>query len=426
MEYNFSVNKSNLDISEIRNRFYDLETKENEILELHENNEILKLFDNIKNRNILLKNIKEEYNNLIINLSKFKEDLKVNFPLIQSVELKEYIFEINNYLIKLESISNLQLEKLNISENLLNFEIRNSILKEIKNNENNSKFIDLLKEILLLFETNKNDFNNNELNSNITNNNSIKEKEEVSQSNNNFEENKELEEVVNINKNNMIENIGRTNINYEDKNNSIEFNSLNIEPNSDELKEIILKYFIYNDSSDLSDEEKEKIKLKVLNSDKSMKLARVIWNLTQSNKINEFEDIAKKIYSNVLTDLHNFNIGIQPYSLSLSWSYWELAKNIYYSENPNEADRKNYNLLNPLTNIEKQVEIQDRQIGWEVYNKMIQGKLDDFLNNIKNPIFRKRLIEFMIEKPKENGTLPSYKLAELGKNVRLGFNLDNN
>jgi len=111
--------------------------------------------------------------------------------------------------------------------------------------------------------------------------------------------------------------------------------------------------------------------------------------------------------------------------MSQSWAFWDIAKQIYFLNNPSLTDRNKYRLANPLSDEDKQREIEDRHIGWEVYSKLTSGDLDSFLNKFQDPIYRKRMVEFMIEKPNKNGMLSSNKLAELGKNIRLGFSLNN-
>ena len=181
------------------------------------------------------------------------------------------------------------------------------------------------------------------------------------------------------------------------------------------------RYFIYDDSTELSEEEKKRIKENIHKSKSALRYAKIIWKLEKEGKKEELEAVAQKIYGDTLTDLYRYEIGISPYSISQSWVFWDIAKQLYYLENPNETDRKKYRLANPLTDEEKQTEILDRHIGWEIFSKMTTGELDKFLNKFQEPIYRKRFVEFMIKKPNSSKTLPSYELTELGKNIRLGF-----
>lgn len=232
----------------------------------------------------------------------------------------------------------------------------------------------------------------------------------------NFEENLKEEKTFQIeNKLNTNRPFSQNLINKEEE---IDKND---EPTNEQLIKIIKNYFSYNDSPEIGEEEKENILKNALESKSAFKYAKILFELEKEDKLEQLKEIVNKIYLNTLSDLYNYDIEISAYSSSKSWVIWDIAKQLYYYKYPSMTDKTKYKIANPLIDENKQNEIIDRRIGWEIYSKMSTGELDKFLIKFKEPIYRKRMVEFMIEKPNKYNTLPSYKLAELGKNVRNGF-----
>jgi hypothetical protein len=59
------------------------------------------------------------------------------------------------------------------------------------------------------------------------------------------------------------------------------------------------------------------------------------------------------------------NKDISQAGMSESWAYWDVGKQLYFYNNPEES---NYKLGNPLTDKWIQQSIINRMIGWEVTN----------------------------------------------------------
>jgi hypothetical protein len=59
------------------------------------------------------------------------------------------------------------------------------------------------------------------------------------------------------------------------------------------------------------------------------------------------------------------NKEISAAGMSKSWAYWDIGKQLYFYNNPEES---NYRLGNPLTDKWIQQSIINRMIGWEVTN----------------------------------------------------------
>jgi len=505
MEYNFISSEDNFNLNNFKSDMKLIEISEVLIWELHNNDRIIELFSAIKNRYFNIENFISIYNSSNDKFALIEDEIKKQFPEVESVNFKSYYKDISNYLERLYELVNHQKDALNVTDNLINKEIRTKILNGEKQVDYESEFTSIIKNIIsiieknsydniesddkqvdIVIETQKNqtltEENNDDYNienegqvegiivekqdenidydkqsapyniegenENLVNNQNIDQDEETffdEEKNNRVEENinenyddydnngdenskaedlvsdivKHLEEEPTLEEIAPIENVNE-NIqdNVELKNSEDKEKE---EPSYDELVSIIDKYFIYDDSTELRQEEKEKIKNNAHQSRSALKYAMVLWELEKNGKLGLVESISQKIYGNTLTDLYKYDIGISAYSISQSWAIWDVAKQIYYLNHPAETKRDKYRLADPLIDEDKQIEIQDRHIGYEIYSKMTTGELDEFLAKFQNLIYRKRMVEFMIEKPNDKNTLASYKLAELGKNVRLGF-----
>ena len=81
---------------------------------------------------------------------------------------------------------------------------------------------------------------------------------------------------------------------------------------------------------------------------------------------NEVESLVKGLISrfkNLMTT--KVNKEISRAGMSESWAYWDVGKQLYFYNNPEES---NYKLGNPLTDESIQQSIINRMIGWEVTN----------------------------------------------------------
>ena len=187
-----------------------------------------------------------------------------------------------------------------------------------------------------------------------------------------------------------------------------------------EIKRIIEEHFSYQDSPTISEEEKEEIIIKSVNSNSAKKYAKILLNLEKTEELEIYEMLGRKLFAQTLTLLQEIDIEPLPYSMSQTWVMWDIAKQLYYLEHPLESNNL-YTLENPLESEEKQKEIIYRHLGWIIYKEMTSGKLDNLLANIKNSSYAKKIIDYMIDKPNKGGSLSSYKLADLGKSVVLAL-----
>jgi hypothetical protein len=81
---------------------------------------------------------------------------------------------------------------------------------------------------------------------------------------------------------------------------------------------------------------------------------------------NEIESLVNNLvdrFKNLMTTKVNKEISAA--GMSKSWAYWDIGKQLYFYNNPEES---NYKLGNPLTDKWIQQSIINRMIGWEVTN----------------------------------------------------------
>lgn len=481
MEYKFVTNENHFNNNDFKSDLNLIENSETFIWELHKSGKIIDLFDEIKKRNQKIQELFLIYKNSTKRFDKIQEEIVAKYPEIESVNFKSHFEKIIILITNLQKLVEKQAKELNISDNLLNLTNRTKVLNGDKKFDYESEFTTTVKEIINLinniqntdiFNTNSDEILKEKTLEQEIITEEIEEKEDKETSikstisilidtegyinlspliietrdknkqdileedvilNNAIEEinNKKTELLEEPIKEQILEEEEKLEIieNKEEQKyftpefmpaQNEELEKIN-EPTSEELMDIIESYFCYNDSPEIETEEKANILKNAMKSKSALKYAKIIWELENENKLEELMNIVNNIYSNTLSDLYNYDIGISKYSSSKSWAIWDIVKQIYYSKYPSMTDKTKYKIANPLNDEDKQNEILDRRIGWEIYSKMTTGEIDKFLIKFKEPIYRKRMVEFMIEKPNKYNTLSSYKLAELGKNVRVGF-----
>lgn len=448
----FNIENLNIDLKEF-------EKTETLIWEFHKSNRLSELYTDVKNRNLNFAQFVSLYKDFYEEYEKIKEDILSKYPQVNLVG-----FENNYHIISdlLDNISNLlgeQQNELNISENLIDVLKRESILNGHKLNPNESQFTSMIKELIISINSKEHVENlggsvevtkteetflktQEVLDKTLEPVESIKPEDEVK-----FQEpEKEALQTQNLQpipQKEMVEESIASEVQSQSKVASEEEEEVDsenlyevgitdekpvkqdiIENVSDEnalLDQIIKDYLSYQDAIEVEDEEKNEIMQKQLNSPSAKRYAKVLLELKDQSLMPKVESVVREIFAKTITQLSSYEIDPNPLTYSASWAYWDLAKQIYYLRHPNQSN-SNYLLANPLEDESKVQEIIDRHVGWEVYRQMDSGKLDNFLNKNRHPIYGKRVIDVMIHKANhKNEHMPSYKLAELGKNVRLGL-----
>lgn len=470
---NLKTSTNNYNISFLNEDIILIKETESVIWDLHYANNVFELFKNVKARTQFFNELFDLYQKHNENYKKLSEELLSNYPEIFQVVFKNNYHKVLEAFQKLSNLLTNQYVELNISENLLNEKQRETILNGNKIREDQSEFTTLifllLENLKGVNEETKSILNEktDSVNFNQKQENNTEKKVEIEENSFDAVGNLEVEKVKELNKKSLEEESIEVQ-NLETKGELVENSVLNQSDNSDfekledlkeknsqiqieeiedvheeikkeeeqenfvlqeeqkqtedeKLNELIVKYFAYQDSPEISDEEKKDILNNSIKSNSARRYAQILLDLEEKQELDIYEMLAKKLFTDTLIKLQNYDIEPEKFTLSTSWVMWDIAKQIYYMKNPHKSTNE-YDLADPLYKKEKQQEIIDRHIGWIVYKQMTTGRLDNILNKIKNSVYGKRIIEFMISKPKPGlDSLPSHKLAKLGECVRLGL-----
>lgn len=138
-------------------------------------------------------------------------------------------------------------------------------------------------------------------------------------------------------------------------------------------------------------------------------------HLAERRNLSELDALAKEMIAKVKEVLDRLGIPISAYGNSKSWALWDIGKQEYFAEHPEEAN-ENYAVGGILELPEKREEIVNRHIGWELYGAYTNGNRG-FVEKIGTGE-KEEVEELLKTPPKENRTLPSYKLARLGMLAR--------
>jgi len=132
------------------------------------------------------------------------------------------------------------------------------------------------------------------------------------------------------------------------------------------------------------------------------------------NGLTLVDKIKNTIRSDYNTIMDKLGILSSPAGASDNWIYWDLGKQSYLSEHPDESS-ENYNLSNPF-NVENNEIIKDivnRHVGWEVLGYIKNNP--EFLNSLNNEKDSYLKIISLIKKSQNREKIHSYELSNLGK-----------
>lgn len=151
----------------------------------------------------------------------------------------------------------------------------------------------------------------------------------------------------------------------------------------------------------------------------AQKYAQSLKDLVKDDK---FFDIVQNIKKQFLELIDNFGVSPSRFGISDSWVFWDIAKQKYFFDNQDVADKR-YDIADPLESKKMQQKIIDRHLGWEIYAVLGEKKVDQDLSQyIENTFSRyKEIIDLLNKKPKNNGTLSSLDLETLGSYLRSGL-----
>jgi len=152
-------------------------------------------------------------------------------------------------------------------------------------------------------------------------------------------------------------------------------------------------------------------------SSSAQKYAGSIVQLLQRVNLEILRQTAKEITQTMSAEAKRLSIPLSPYGRSNSWAMWDIGKQNYFFTHQTEND-PNYEIGDPLTSETKREEIINRHLGWEAYA---------VFHNNTDPKWRQKIVsdrnfsgalELLNKQPKQNGSLSSKDLAELGKILR--------
>lgn len=109
-------------------------------------------------------------------------------------------------------------------------------------------------------------------------------------------------------------------------------------------------------------------------------------------------------------------------SKSLTWIIWDVSKQYYMYKNPEASNSDYYDNTNPLTSSDKQTEIINRQLGFEIFHNDRNFIFLNGLNTLTMPSLNKgeilSLIEGLIQQNSGRyNYLSSYQYAIIGKAI---------
>lgn len=115
-------------------------------------------------------------------------------------------------------------------------------------------------------------------------------------------------------------------------------------------------------------------------------------------------------------------MDLTSFSRSLTWVYWDFAKQYYLAKHPHESSPE-YHLGSPMEDTQVREDILNRHLGWELYEKWrgdYHQEIADALDRLDLEL-RADLLGYLNRTPKSNHTLSSSALAELGALYRRAF-----
>ncbi len=189
------------------------------------------------------------------------------------------------------------------------------------------------------------------------------------------------------------------------------------EPSVLGVEEIITKYLSYQDA-DLSNEDKKSSLKASLALPSAQKYAKVLQRLDDSS-MRQVIELAVSLEKECSKYLAILGVTPSPYAQSRTWAIWDIAKQMYMMDHPEQTDVTRYNIGNPLQDGTIRFDILDRHLGWELENSFWEP--ND--SGLEGDDFQKEIDLIYLRNPHEDGTLPSSDYTALGKAVRQRYRI---
>lgn len=168
----------------------------------------------------------------------------------------------------------------------------------------------------------------------------------------------------------------------------------------------------------LSDDEKAGYIAYTESSPNGMKYAAELQKLVLSEGEDKLSEVVTKAITKLKEGLAAIDLGSSRFGESKSWVLWDIAKQMYYVNNPGEAD-PSYTIANPLEDPAKMQEIIDRHVGWEIYTQFAKTPdADKPLFVYNHELDTDETMRILSIPPKPGVGLSSKDLAALGAEIR--------
>lgn len=172
------------------------------------------------------------------------------------------------------------------------------------------------------------------------------------------------------------------------------------------------RYLSYQDA-ELPEDTKAKMLEWSKTQDNPKKYAEAIEQMAHKENLDQLQKRAGALRDKMLEQSKKLGIPVSHHGKSISWVMWDLGKQYRYFIHPEESG-EGYEIDNPLTSEKKQQEIINRHLGWEAYAAFNSPQNPDFRNRITADSRFTKALDLLRKSPKENRTLSSKDLAELG------------
>src|SRR4030042_879965 len=182
------------------------------------------------------------------------------------------------------------------------------------------------------------------------------------------------------------------------------------ETETDFLNRQLLSDYLSFQDVDLEKETKEWILSQNLSSGNAKKYADSLMELAEKYNLENIKEKAGELVASTSDLLKKIGIKPSEFARSQTWAIWDMAKQQFYLSHPDKVDSK-YSIEDPMSSKNKQLEISDRHLGWEVYAAYQSGN-HSFLNKLKDRNIRAEIEDYLLKPSKDNGTLSSRDLAD--------------
>lgn len=152
-------------------------------------------------------------------------------------------------------------------------------------------------------------------------------------------------------------------------------------------------------------------------SESAQKYANSIVELSQRANLETIRQAGKEITQIMSAEATRLGIPVSSYGKSNTWAMWDIGKQNYFFTHQAE-NNPTYEIGDPLTSETKREEIINRHLGWEAYAAFRGNVAQEWRQKIMSDRKFSNALELLNKSPKQNNSLSSRDLAELGKILR--------